>query len=374
MEVSKFHPARSMPFDFLYKGLMAEVEAGNVNMSKDPTGELELFDYSLQCQFAGNWNVFTLMSRGLILCPGQKKIVSMCLPKFLNIQELEFWTPNESFTTTEKVDGSCLFLFFWKNEWHCSTRGSFVSDQAKWALAWAKNNIKLDGLNPNLTYICEVIYPENRVVVKYDWSGLVLLTAFDLLTGEEQDYQNLSSSLKDFGFRFLKQYDFSYTDEIVSLCEKSPTDEDGLYALSSNEEGFVVKFKNGLRMKIKGKQYLLAHKAKNSLSPLSAWESAMLCQDMTETMKLLPDEFFQEWSNLVEVFNKKFANKMKEIKEDHLATLDMTDKELGMSSHPQKNFIFAARKNNLLTEAYKPGKCRSSVFNTFRPKANILEK
>jgi len=363
LEVSKKHPACQMDFDTLYSGLMAEVEAGNVNMSKDPTGELELFDYSLQCQFAGNWNVFTLMSRGLILCPGQKKIVALGLQKFFNHTELEGWFPNELFSVGEKCDGSMILCWFWKEKWHCSTRGSFVSDQAKWAEKWLHEKIDLGYLAPGDTYVCEVVYAENRVVVKYDWEGLALITAFQRWTGFEYDYKDISF-LGDYGFRLLKWYDFSSIDEIVSLCEK----------LSANEEGFVVRFSGNLRIKIKSLAYLLAHKAKSMLSPLSAWESLMLCLDMKEVIKSLPDEFFETWTFLISIFEQKFAKKMDEIKKDYIATRDMSDKELGMSNIPQKNFIFAARKNNLLTEAHKPGKCRASVFNTFRPKANILEK
>ena len=108
------HPAIRLPFDELYAGIMAEVTAGNLTrLVKD---DLELFNYTRNCSFEKNWNVFTLISRGLILCPSQKKVVSLTLPKFWNYGEVLYLPENEPFRATTKYDGSCIFLFWHNNK------------------------------------------------------------------------------------------------------------------------------------------------------------------------------------------------------------------------------------------------------------------
>lgn len=130
------HLAVEVPFKALYASLMDEVEKGNVNRTVDDSGDLELFSYSIECQFEGSWNKYNLLARGLVLCPQQKKVVALTYPKFFNYGECSPYIPNEPFITTGKIDGSLGIIYFWNNEWQVNTRGSFKSEQAKWAKNW----------------------------------------------------------------------------------------------------------------------------------------------------------------------------------------------------------------------------------------------
>jgi hypothetical protein len=76
---SRNHPVHLLSFDEIYAGLMIEVEAGYIN--KQVKGDLELFNYSVNATFEKHWNKFTLVARGLILCPTQKKVVALPMPK-----------------------------------------------------------------------------------------------------------------------------------------------------------------------------------------------------------------------------------------------------------------------------------------------------
>ncbi|MET9842806.1 hypothetical protein ABZZ01_34320, partial [Streptomyces virginiae] len=64
--------------------------------------------------------------------------------------------------------------------WRVASKGSFISAQAVWAQR------RLDGadtaaLHPGTTYLAEILYPQNRIVVDYgDRRDLVLLAAFGL--------------------------------------------------------------------------------------------------------------------------------------------------------------------------------------------------
>jgi hypothetical protein len=104
LQTSK-HPAFSMPFDALYQGLQKELLDGNVSVVT--SNDLELYNYTIQCQFDNLWNIFSLMARGLILCPKEKKVIAAPFPKFFNYGELTYSLPSEPFSTTEKMDGCC---------------------------------------------------------------------------------------------------------------------------------------------------------------------------------------------------------------------------------------------------------------------------
>jgi RNA ligase len=51
------------------------------------------------------WNQFTLMARGLILCPSEKRVVATPIPKFFNYGEV-LDVPELPFNATVKMDGS----------------------------------------------------------------------------------------------------------------------------------------------------------------------------------------------------------------------------------------------------------------------------
>lgn len=99
------HPAYSMPFEELLAGLNVEIEAGNISKQTDGQS-LEIFCYTPQCTYDKNWNIFSLISRGLILDIVEKKVVVAPFPKFFNYSEV-FYMPKEPFEVTEKMDGCC---------------------------------------------------------------------------------------------------------------------------------------------------------------------------------------------------------------------------------------------------------------------------
>ena len=68
------HLASCLEFSALYDGLNKEIELGNITKTIDPSGNLEIYNYTIQCTFDNNWNEFSLIARGLILEPKKQKI------------------------------------------------------------------------------------------------------------------------------------------------------------------------------------------------------------------------------------------------------------------------------------------------------------
>jgi RNA ligase len=118
----------------------------------------------------------TLLARGIILDPKNKRVVATPFPKFFNVGERLDAIPDLPFEKFEKLDGSLIILFYHKGEWHTATKGSLGSEQAKWAVRWITAH-DLSCLDKETTYLAEALYPENRIVVHYQHTGLVLLGA-----------------------------------------------------------------------------------------------------------------------------------------------------------------------------------------------------
>ena len=361
IETYKIHPARTMEFDTLYSGLMDRVEKGLITVQK--WRDLEMFTYSRDCTFDKAWDVFTLMARGLILCPSKKVVVATPFVKFFNHNEFFIELPNEPFSVTEKMDGSLITAIFWDNEWWCFTKGSFQSEQGIWATEWFRKNVNTERMPTLFTYCFEVIYPANRIVVRYDFEGLVLLAVI-YHTGEEwTNRRHLENLAEDMRVKIVPQKQYASLDDMVSVAEK----------MDISSEGFVVRFENGLRLKIKGIEYLRLHKIISDMSPLSVWEGLLHCENMKEIEKQLPEEFRLEYVKLLSFFQQKFEEVMEKIEECHKTYAHLSDKELGKMKHPLQPFLFSCRKKNLLEDAYKDTKVRQSVFNLFRPDGNVID-
>lgn len=117
------------------EGFTDWAELGDVRVvSKD---DLLLFSYTDKAQYAGRWNPFERMSRGLIINRVTGEIVARPFDKFFNWGERGQVTDMPIVSVTEKVDGSLVIsrrdesgnIVF-------STRGSFDSEQARWATKW----------------------------------------------------------------------------------------------------------------------------------------------------------------------------------------------------------------------------------------------
>ena len=356
------HPAYGMPFHELLTGLTLEVEAGNVSKQTDGNG-LEIYCYTPQCTYEKNWNIFSLMARGLILDVVNEKIVATPFPKFFNYSEV-LYMPQESFEVTEKMDGSLGIIFFHDGKWKVSTKGSFQSDQSKWAKEYFDKNINQERLSEYAVYLVEIIYPENRIVIPYDFKGLILLSIWDSGFEVMRDELTEYPTAVDMGFKLVEVKKFDSIEQILKEVE----------GLKWDKEGFVVRFKSGYRLKIKGAEYLKIHKILSHCTPIAIWEMMLNRFDSSEILKQIPEEMRIDFENILQILTVKYNNLLSEIKEMVEKTNHMTDKEIGLSSVKMKSFIFNARKNNFFVEVEKVDSSqRLSLFKLFYPKGNILD-
>ncbi len=214
--------------------------------------DLVLYNYKELCMFDDFWPPEVMICRGLILHKETGNIVAKCMPKFFNLNQKDSFESLKDLKIkhiTEKVDGSLGIIYHHNNKWQVATRGSFKSEQAiKGALILLQYDISKIPID--ITLNVEIIYPENRIVVKYEKEELRLISAYRT-SGSEVDVDTLETDIPR-----VHRYEVSDLSTCVKMCEN----------LSYNEEGYVVCFESGLRIKLKGLKYLSLHRLKTNIS------------------------------------------------------------------------------------------------------------
>lgn len=352
------HPAFSIPFLDLVEGLELECNLGNVN--KRTNGLLTQYTYTQQCTYAGQWNLFTTVARGIIVRPA--RIVALPFPKFFNLSENKVEVPDLPFQAYEKVDGSLIIVYYYDGEWCTATKGSFSSDQAQWAQKFLKDeNIHL--MDKDVTYLFEAIYPENKIVISYGTSELVCLGGYNILTGEEIPLTEMGWAAPNANVRHTKTYSFSDLNSIVETA----------ITLPGNEEGYVIRYEDGTRVKIKGAEYCRIHALISNVTPLAIWNIMMKGDSQEFIRSQLPEEFLSEFDSIVHLIETRIDIAIGKVQDVNEQTKNLSDKELGLCystfDDDVRKLIFPYRKNkgNLLI-----GRSRDALFRMFRPTGNVL--
>jgi RNA ligase len=276
--MTRLHPARTVPFRELVDALRAAREARLVYEQAGPDG-LRLYCYTKSCVYDGEWNDATLISRGLVLDVKNEAVVATPFPKFFNAFERGESIPDLAFETFEKVDGSLIIIFWHGGEWKTATKGAFGSAQAQWAAERLKG-CDLSALRRGTTYLAEGVYAENRIVVRYAKDELVLLAAYDE-SGAELSYASLCETADRMGWRAAQRHGYDSVSQLLAKADGLPVDE----------EGFVVRFSDGLRLKIKGAEYRRIHALISRITPLAMWEIMQAGDDLAKVRQDIPEEF-----------------------------------------------------------------------------------
>jgi RNA ligase len=269
-----------------WKVLQEYVDNSLIIANKHPEYDLWILNYSPKVQSKKFWDEYTLSCRGLVI-DAEGNILARPFKKFKNYEEFDPATIDwsEAFDVFEKMDGSLIILFYYKPrmKWLVASRGSFISEQALEAQKML-NITDYEKLNKYFTYLFEVLYPENRIVVNYgERRELVLLAVIDTLSAEELEYNMMVG-------QYSKQFAVVKKFELKSFGELRETIMKG----EDNKEGFVIRFASGLRMKMKFEEYCRLHVILTNVSNLTVWEHLMFNYDFDALYDRVPDEFY-DW-------------------------------------------------------------------------------
>ena len=256
------------------------IEKGLVVKNDHPTLPLSIYNYSRTCQYESRWDDITKMCRGLIL-DKEGNVVAKAFDKFFNYEELTLGDiPEESFEVFEKLDGSLGILFWYQGKWILASKGSFVSEQALKGKQILNQQYNVEVLPKGYTTVVEIIYPENRIVCDYGGDELlVVLSMVSNASGKELGYDSMMSFNEVSKIPVVKKYDgIENYDTLKSM-------------IGNDREGYVVRFKNGFRMKIKGEEYVRLHRILTGFSNVDIWEYLKDGKDINELLDRVPDEF-----------------------------------------------------------------------------------
>ena len=340
---------------------------------------LVLFHYTQDCIFDRSWDDITLNARGIIFNKVTKELIAKPWSKFFNIGETPYTNIKEleklgKFHTTVKVDGSLGILYKHNSEWFITTKGSLNSDQGIWATKWARENMDLSTIDNHYTYLFEIIYPENRIVIDYKgFRGLILLGMVNKESGKEVNYKILQQYATKIKVKCVMQFACNNLNDLVDYCK----------TLTSSQEGFVITFSNGFKVKIKGDEYLKIHKIISNLTPLAFWEAWDI------NGKCIPPWYLQQIPEEFRNFTDKTSKSIKQIHDDLYAQIMeewyeiMWDGKVPYKVRQMtiKDFAIECQKNHkvnmsLLINIFKKqeDKMWNSIHQRVRPTANILPK
>ena len=262
----------------LFSELTDLAERKLITRRSHPFLPLDIYNYTPSAQFTpmADWTEAMNDCRGLIL-DRAGEIVGRPFRKFWNYEQVLANIPSEPFTVWEKVDGSLGIACSYGSELVCATRGSFESEQAKWFTDYMQR-YHHGFLPSDVTYLFEIVYPGNRIVVDYGNCEDAILLA--VMSRDGVDLWNLF----DHCTRFKKAQQFDLTDF-------SRVSEDPQFA---GQEGFVVQWESGFRAKVKLDEYKRLHRLITSCSTRTIWEMLRAGSDTQELLDRVPAEF-AEW-------------------------------------------------------------------------------
>lgn len=280
------------------------INADLIRVQKHSGAALYIYNYTERVQYERTWNELTLMCRGLVL-DAAYNIVARPLPKFFNLGETaDEQLPDLSFEVYEKMDGS-LGILYWNGVIPCiATRGSFTSKQA--LIATQLLHERLQGntqiLDRSKTYIFEIIYPENRIIVDYGTEKeLYLLAVIDTETGIEVLDLNEYASLP---FPLVPAYDGIHDINTLKKLELK------------NKEGFVIRFANDYRVKVKFEEYLRLHRIITQISNIEIWDHLRNKKSLEHLLEKVPDEFYQWVKTTIETLHLAYGTIEAQAKKD----------------------------------------------------------
>ena len=356
------HPARKLDVTELHTALEARVKSGTVTVARQ--GPLALYHYSSRCVYDVLWDEFSLLARGLILDLDRGELVATPFPKFFNYGERDLKLPDEPFHAFEKLDGSLGIVFFHDGRWQVTTKGTFGAGQARWAEARLAQ-CDLGHLDPRSTYLFEIIYRANRIVVRYDYEDLVLLGAYDG-EGAELDAPGIAALASKLGTRAARRYEYAHVDDIIRAAE----------ALDRNDEGFVIRFTSGYRVKLKGSAYRRAHALVSRVTPLGLYDALYAGDDLELLRREVPEEYWTDFDSIRALLDAEVRKLVDATEAEAQRLHDLPDKEVGLRlqrgeiAELARPYIFACRRS---PDGWtKDPRSRLSLLRAVRPTGNQL--
>lgn len=278
------------------------VVAGLIRKDMTDDEKLSIYTYTDQCTFDRAWDSITKNSRGHIFDMTTGECVAFAFPKFFNLGENEDslfekldW--NQPYYVLEKLDGWLGVLYRHEGVFKVASRGSFHSDGA----LWATNHIRkfdLSFLPEEATLLFEIINPKQRIILDYGgMEALVILAAYNRMDRTEYPRATVEEWAKKSGLPIVKRHEVTVQD-----CLRIQKD-----ANIKGQEGFVIVFEDGRRVKVKTEWYCTLAKIMSKLSPISIWETMKSGKVQRDFLVKVPEELRPLAEQYVTILEGQYA-------------------------------------------------------------------
>lgn len=241
------------------------IAAGLVRVVRHPDEPLRIYNYTERAQYSRSWTRVTRNCRGLIV-GDDDVVVARPFPKFFNYGEEAAPTLSldEPCIATDKLDGSLGIIYPTSSGHAVATRGSFTSDQALHATAVLRSRYPDFAPDPRRTYLVEIIYPANRIVVDYsDCDDLFLLGAVNISSGLNDDSDG-------------------WPGPATGVLPPTTLRQALVAAPRPGHEGMVLHFSGGaFRLKLKQDEYIRLHRILTGLTARTLWEHLAVWDTLT---------------------------------------------------------------------------------------------
>lgn len=233
--------------------------------------------------------------RGIILDENENwNVIAWPFDKFFNhgeplAAELNWFS--DRITVQEKLDGSLIILYNYKNRWLAATSGTPDASGKVGAenisfgeLFWTTfNDLKMDtpsSIHLHTTFMFELMSPYNRIVVKYPKTAIRLIGKRDIRTGWEMPVEYHSE------YNPVKHYRMRSIDQVTrTFHTMNPL----------QQEGYVVMDENYHRVKVKHPGYVKLHHLRSSFSVKNVLEIIRAGESSEVTAS------FPEWKPIFEI-------------------------------------------------------------------------
>lgn len=345
---------------FKFDDLMKAIDDGWVRFQTNEDNTLSIYNYTESAQYKRYWTDVTLNCRGLIL-DNYLNVVARPWKKFFNFGERPLlFSTDDPVEVTDKKDGSLGILYQhpMTGDWKIATRGSFLSDQAIHATAvWNDKYSHIVVPNDGLTVLFEIIYPENRIVLEYDFDDLVLLGSVHNKYGWYYGPKETAGMINWPG-PVTEVFEYKTTNDCFKVYRK-------------NAEGLVIRCGSEM-VKMKQEDYVALHKLVTGLNERAVWERLKSGETRDSICSSLPDEFHGFVDKVANELEAKFNEIHISSHVDYCGILNKMPSHMSMESRTwRKKFAGYAVKTkypSLVFNFLDNNSVHDSIWDMIRPK------
>jgi len=215
----------------------------------------------------------------------------------------------------EKIDGSIIKVWRHKGVWRVSTNNTINAESARtdnneetfmdvFHRAWLHTGKQFSELNPDYTYMFELVSPQTRVVVPYSETKLFHTGTRNIHTLQELD--------ADIGIEKPKTFSIATIEACVEAAK----------SLDKYHEGFVVVDSRWRRVKVKSPLYVSIHHILNNISSEKRIIDLIVSGEDAEVISYFPEyaDMFDNMRERIDLFIAYNENELETIRNAGYAT------------------------------------------------------